>query len=83
MHADDAPTRIGAPVLTASDARSTNAATAVLAALSASSVSASPVRAFIDDLAGMLPIRLTVHQRDRLEISLARALDAPTLQPAG
>jgi hypothetical protein len=53
-------------------------ATSALAALNAAAAATAPppVRDFIDDLAGTLPVRLTVHQREVLEASLARAVAA-------
>jgi hypothetical protein len=79
-------TTADAAALATTDAR--YAATAALAALSAAASSAAaltpppPVRDFIDDLAGMLPVRLTVHQREVLEASLTRAVDAIIVQCA-
>jgi len=65
-----------ASILASADAG--RAASAALAALNATAVAAgaTPMRDFIDDLAGMLPIRLTLHQRELLESALTRAVHA-------
>lgn len=67
------------------NARSAAAAASALAALSAAAAATAlpaplAVRDFVDELAGMLPMRLTVHQRETLEASLARAIGAVVLQ---
>jgi hypothetical protein len=81
VHADRAPSRPAVSlddtsVLASADAG--RAASAALAALNATAVASgeTPMRDFIDEFAGMLPIRLTVHQRELLESSLTRAIDA-------
>jgi hypothetical protein len=88
VHADRAPSRVASSiddgsVLASADAG--RAASAALVALNATAVAAgaTPMRAFIEDLAGMLPIRLTVHQRELLETALTRAVDAIIVQRAG
>jgi len=77
------PSPMDQTALVNADAR--HSASAALAAITATAVAAStaPVRDFIEDLAGMLPIRLTVHQREVLEMALTRAVDAIVLQRAG
>jgi hypothetical protein len=76
------PTRLS---VATNNARSAAAAASALAALSAAAAAtAQPappaVREFVDELAGMLPVRLTVHQRETLESSLARAIGAVVVQ---
>jgi len=77
------PSLDGASVLASADAG--RAASFALAALNATAVAAgaSPMRDFINDIAGMLPTRLTMHQRELLESSLTRAVDALIVQRAG
>lgn len=80
----DIPLTDQAASLAATDTR--GAATAALAALSATTVtrgSATPpleIEEFVDSLAGVLPFRLTVHQRETLGESLFRAVDALVAQ---
>ena len=84
VHAERMPPSLdGASVLASADAG--RAASFALAALNATAVAAgaSPIRDFIDDIAGVLPIRLTLHQRELLESSLTRAVDALIVQRAG
>ena len=76
------PTRLS---VATNNAHSAAAAASALAALSATAAAAamSPSQAvheFVDDLAGMLPVRLTVHQRETLEASLSRAIGAAVAQ---
>ena len=84
VHAERVPPSLNdTSALAAADAG--RAASAALAALNATAVAAgaTPMRDFIDDLAGMLPIRLTLHQRELLESALVRAVDALIMQRAG
>lgn len=72
-------------VFASADARSAaSVALAALTATAAATASATaPVRDFIDDLATVLPIRLTVHQREVLELALTRAVYAIVMARAG
>lgn len=83
LHVADLRPPVDEVVLATTDART--AANAALAALraTASVAAEQPVRDFIDGLAGVLPVRLTVHQREVLEAALTRAVDALILHRAG
>ena len=77
VHTERVPSSLDdASILASADAG--RAASAALAALNATAVAsgATPMRDFVEEFAGMLPIRLTVHQREVLESSLTRAVEA-------
>ena len=84
VHTERVPSSLGdASLLASADAG--RAASVALAALTVTAVAtgATPVRDFIDEFAGMLPIRLTVHQRELLESALTRAVEALIVHRAG
>jgi hypothetical protein len=78
VHVPDAPSPLAtATALATTDAARHSAASALVALNAAvAATTPPPVREFIEDLAGMLPLRLTVHQRETLEASLVRAVAA-------
>lgn len=81
VHAERAASPVPSPLDDTSVFASADAGRAASAALvaltaTAATAAATPMRDFIDEFAGMLPIRLTVHQRELLESSLTRAIGA-------